>query len=252
MSAQTVVFYETCGADTATTPGTNRPKVDEYQYYDNIVTATFSRTTSLDGFADLRHTSTMNNHVWFPANKNTDLIISGIPTAGYTDLKLTFDVATNASNANCTNGSADVNKVILEVNGAGVEVPSGLFEGQNKWVTSAEIVIPDGATTNLRFYYTTENNPTNFGYRFDNIKIVGTTDVSAKPQIETPSIDIFANNGTVTINAVDVIRSVEVYDITGRMLLNASSNVFSTDYRGVAFVRVITDNNTYMSKIIVK
>ncbi|MDR1757626.1 MAG: T9SS type A sorting domain-containing protein [Bacteroidales bacterium] len=165
LNAQTVVFEETCG--TTAPSSAPRPTIEEYTGWDNyeVGDVAFSQTTTDN--ADLRSTSTLSSHVWFPADKNTDLVISGISTANYSNLKLTFEVA-------CQKAGANANKVILEVNGEAIEVADVAIDATNTYVGSGEISIPDAEVTSLRFYYTAENNPTNYGYRIDNIKIVGT------------------------------------------------------------------------------
>ena len=163
VNAQTIVFNETFGNEGPT--ANPRAKIDEYSDWDNRSPVTFTYTTT--DYADIRATSSINTHVWFPANRETDLVISNISTAGYTNLKLSFDIA-------CNNAGGDAGKVTLTCNGVTITVPSTPVGTVNRYVSSGELSIPDADVTNLRFLYTEVNNP--YGYRLDNIKITATGD----------------------------------------------------------------------------
>lgn len=162
-------YRETCGT-TAPSSGT-RPSPSTYTGWDNASIAYSSSTTDTP---DLRSTSTLDSHVWFPAAKSTDLVISDIALDSYQDLTLSFDLATNASAANITNGSAKPDKLLLYFNDAAITVPSSLTFTAGNQYTTVSVSIPDALTGKVRFYYTAANNPTNYGYRLDNIKISGT------------------------------------------------------------------------------
>lgn len=198
-----VVFLETFGT---TAPSSNpRAKINEYTGYDNGSPVTFTYTTT--DYADLRSTSSLNSHVWFPANKETDLVISNIPTSGFVDLKLSFDIATNATSSN-------LNKVIVEVNDVPIQVPSVDITAQNTYSNSGDISFNSTNVTKLRFYYTIANNPTNFGYRLDNVKITGTPATG----LENPrTVGFYVANGQLIIedNASD---EIEIYNISGVMV----------------------------------
>ncbi|MDP4239727.1 MAG: hypothetical protein Q8904_09710, partial [Bacteroidota bacterium] len=89
LHGQETIFFETCGKMDVSSP----KKVDSYTGWDNSVPVRFSRTSTLDGCADVRITGTTTNHVWFPSGKSSDLIISDIGSANYQNLKLSFDIA---------------------------------------------------------------------------------------------------------------------------------------------------------------
>jgi len=160
ISGQEIVFFETCGK----TEVTSAKKVDLYTGWDNSSPVVFSRTASLDGAADVRITSTTTNHVWFPADKNSDLIISNIPAAGYTHLKLSFDIAAFKL------ADANVNKLILYCNDIILIIPSLIFP-TTKFITLPDIGLSDANLITLKFEYTAESNTC--GYRLDNFKITG-------------------------------------------------------------------------------
>ena len=161
------IYMETCGTLDVNTSGTGyRPKIEAYTGWDKTAPITYTRTLTLDGYADVRKISTTTNHIWFPANKGSDLIISNISAAGYTNLKLSFDVATN----NTTNSNA--NKVAIFVNGTQItDIPSQTFSTTNTFISVNDLSIPSADQITLKFEYTATSNTV--GYRLDNFKIVG-------------------------------------------------------------------------------
>ena len=204
MNAQTVIFNETFGED-GPSSGT-RPKITDYAGWDNGDPITFSYTTT--DYADVRSTGSMNTHVWFPANKETDLVISNIATADYSDLKLSFEIA-------CNSASGNVDKVLLYCNDVVLTVSSATFTKANEYVNTGEIDIPNAATTKLRFLYTVANNPTNYGYRLDNVKITGTPSGSGftNPSNESPKF-LVSGNELIVKNMV-IGTNVEFFNALG-------------------------------------
>ena len=157
---QETIFSETCGSTNVPSP----KKVDSFSGWDNAAPITFTRTITLDGFADVRSTSTFSNHVWFPTGKSSDLIISNIPTASYKNLKLSFDIAASKlTGANANNLSVYCNENLLII-------PSTTF-ASTKFIPIADIELSNAGTMNLKFEYTSIKN-TN-GYRLNNFKITG-------------------------------------------------------------------------------
>lgn len=228
------VFYETFGeAGPTSNP---RAKITEYTDYDNAAPVVFSVSTT--DLPDIRATSTLNSHVWFPVAKATDLVISNIPATGYTDLKLSFDVAPNASGTNIA--LANVNKVMLEVNDVAVTVPSVAFTAQNVYVNSGEIALSPANSVKLRFYYTLENNPTNFGYRLDNIKITGTppTGIIAN---NTQKLNLWVRNGKITFEAA-YGEKVEIFNTVGQKILSQTTaegkNEINVNHKGLTIIKV--------------
>ena len=217
------IFYETFGE----TGG--KVKAPSYTDYDNTAPVTFTCTTT--DSPDIRTTTALNAHVWFAANKETDLVISNIPTAGYSDLKLSFDIASGAANTN-------LNKVIVEVNNAAITVPSVDIPKANSYVNSGEIAINAASTIKLRFYYTVANNPTNFGYRLDNVKITGTSTTGLN---EPQAANIYLSNGQLIISG-NISNEVEIYHISGTLAAKypAQTQTISTDTfaKGIYLVKV--------------
>lgn len=229
VNAQTVVFNETCG-DEGPTSGT-RPSVSNYADWDNAAPVTFTHTTT--DFPDVRATSSINTHVWFPANKETDLVISNIQTAGYSDLKLSFEIA-------CNSASGDVGSVTLTCNGAPITVASAPVGKTNTYISSGELSIPNADVTNLRFLYTVANNPANFGYRLDNIKITGTTSAGVANPSAKLSVFYVSGQHLVASEMVDG-TVVEIYNALGKKVqtsvLNGGSIVLDNLSKGIHIVR---------------
>ena len=231
VNAQTVIFNETCGDEGPT----SSTELSKYTGWDNGAPVTFTYTTT--SYADVRKSSG-GPHVWFPANRETDMVISNISTAGYTNLKLSFDVATNKSGAVLDNGN--VNKVLLTCNETSITVPSVEITKQNEYVSSGEISLSDANVTNLRFLYTIVNNPANYGYRIDNIKITGTTTSG----INNPT----ANSSVFYVSGKQLIASemadgtvVEIYNALGKKVqtsvLNGGSIALDNLSKGIHIVR---------------
>lgn len=160
LHGQETVFLETCGNTDVSSP----KKVDTYTGWDNKVPVIFSRTTNLDGNADVRITSTTSNHVWFPSGKSSDLIIMNIPASNYQHLKLSFDIAAYKLTG------ANVNKLTVYCNGTALILPSVTFT-TSKFLSVTDLNLPNSDVITLRFEYTAEKN-TN-GYRLDNFTITG-------------------------------------------------------------------------------
>jgi len=114
-------------------------------------------------YADVRRTSTMDAHVWFPAGRTTGLKIENINATGFTKIKLSYGLAANGANA-------PVQSIKVRVNGVDKTV-SGALGSQNQFVTQTISDLPAGTLT-IEFEGLTAENKA--GYRVDNIKLVGT------------------------------------------------------------------------------
>ncbi|MFD2966331.1 fimbrillin family protein [Sphingobacterium bambusae] len=154
-------FFETFGeAGPTSNP---RGRMGTYTDYDMTSPVVYSDSYA-DSWADIRATSTMNSHVWLPSARTTGIKIEGINGTGYTNLKLSYDLAANATGA-----SAAVIKV--RVNGVEKSVTGALGTSN----TYSSYTIEDIAASNtltVEFYANSAENEA--GYRLDNIKLVGT------------------------------------------------------------------------------
>lgn len=244
--AQETVFLETCGTLDVSTSGTDnyRPKVELYTGWDNAAPITFTRTTSLDGYADVRKTSSTTNHVWFTSGKGTDLIISNIPAANFTNLKLSFDVATNSTS------NSDANKVAVYVNGTQItNIPSQTFSATNTFVTVSDLAIQNADVITLKFEYTATSNPSGVGYRLDNFKITGERIAG----VNTPDALKFratVNGSDLQIKNVANGATVEIFSALGSkvqtsVLENGKVSVDNLS-KGMYIVRVGKNTQKFM------
>jgi hypothetical protein len=161
------IFKETCGTEAP--PSSPRPTPSQWTGWDNGAPITF------DGTSDVRSTGSMNTHVWFAAASDRTLIISGINTSGKTNLKLSFDVASNANDQPVT---ANANAFFITVKDlvtnteSSITVPSTSIPAQNTYITVSGLTgIPETGNLQITFYTTAASNPANYGYRLDNIVI---------------------------------------------------------------------------------
>ena len=203
LHGQETVFLETCGNSDVSSP----KKVDTYAGWDNKAPVIFSRTTTLDGYADVRITSTTSNHVWFPSGKSSDLIIMNIPASNYQHLKLSFDIAAYKL------AGANVNKLTLYCNGTVLILPSLTFT-TSKFLTVADLDLLNSDVITLRFEYIAEKNIS--GYRLDNFTITGEKVTS---DTYTPKANEF-----IPIISTNTIRFPFIVDGTIVVLFNTLGN----------------------------
>lgn len=163
-----VVFYETFGSGTYGSG--NRPKIAEFTGFDMKSPIVFSDAS---GNADVRSITGNNGaHVWFPADKDAYLTITGIDTSGYTasDLELTYELAANLYDSG---SSTNLNIMTVKCNGSALSVPSTPVSNANgdanKFYTLSLDGIPSAAGITLEFYASSSANTV--GLRLDNIKI---------------------------------------------------------------------------------
>ena len=154
------IFLETFGKGSYLTSDV-RLKIGVFDDFDNK-DVTFSDPT---GNADVRSTGSMSAHVWFPATRESKLIIEGINISGFNNVKLSYDFSAN----DVTNA----NKLIVKINNIEQTVPDIAIQ-QNVFSTIniAENITAAGTIT-IEFYATTVNNTV--GFRLDNIKLTGET-----------------------------------------------------------------------------
>lgn len=115
--------------------------------------------------ASVRQTSTLNPHVWFAANKDSEMQIEGFTTTGYSNLKLTYDITANAA--------GDQSAIKLTWGGDTIAVPAKAIATTNTYQSVEITGLTPGATVMSFVSLSTVNTA---GYRIDNIKLVGTKD----------------------------------------------------------------------------
>ncbi len=144
--------------------GNYYPNVDKYTGWSNPnLTFTDPYMTASYSEASIRATSTMNGHLWLPANKLSGLNISGFDTSNYSNLKLSFDITGNKD--------GNTNLVTLTCGNQVMNIPSTEFK-QNSYVTIELTNVPDNITS---IDFKSEAATNTIGIRIDNIKLVGTS-----------------------------------------------------------------------------
>ena len=219
ISSQTVIFNETCGADGAT--ANPRPAPAAYQSWDNKAPVTY------DGNTDIRQTSSLDSHIWFAAENTANpglernLIITGINTAGKTDLKLSFAITSNKAGANANALFIKVKDIANSGSETTITVPPTEIATQNKYITVSNLEgLPATSNLQITLYTTAASNPNGFGFRLDDIQItsgdapvLNTNNDLASLTIDGTTVEnflpattlyaIILPEGTTTIPAVD-------------------------------------------------
>jgi hypothetical protein len=126
------------------------------------------------------------------------------------------------------------------VNDVAIIVPSVSFTAQNVYVNSGNISVSSEDVLKLRFYYTAANNPTNFGYRIDNIKITGVKSTGiTTPKLQ--NLNVWVNNGRVSFEAFNG-EKVEVFNSVGQKVLSQTTtegkNELTVNNKGITIVKV--------------
>lgn len=156
------LYFEDFG--TPDPKATTRDRVGTYTGYSakGITYSDFYTTA----YADIRATSSLNGHLWLSSGRDTGIKIEGINTTGATNLKLSYDLASNVA-------LVSIPVIKVRVNGVELAVPAGtLSDKANTYSTINISEIANSNTLTLEFYTTGTENKS--GYRLDNIKLVGT------------------------------------------------------------------------------
>lgn len=215
---ENVLFLETFGEQPVTKTygpnGNSWPYPDQFSNWSNpscVFTGTNASIRNVDGI----------NNVWFAANKESFFSIADINAAGSSDLKLSFDIACGNQTANT--GNAD--NMAVTCNDQPVSVPSVILGEANEFTTITDLPLQAADQLTLRFSFTPQTNPTNFGYRLANIKITrGTTG------LETP--EAVVSQVLASGNQIQIILSeagtVEIFNLSGALMNKAQTNAGET------------------------
>lgn len=164
---ETVIFEETFGASVA--------KVNNYwpSIYDMSNWSNTSGMTFKDPIAtangwefsscSVRQTSALKPHVWFAADKESSMEISGFTTTGYKTLTLSYKFASQ-------DPGAKQEDLVIKMGETVVTVPAGTTATANTFQDVVIKNIPAGANT-LTFYSSATANK--IGWRVDDVKLVG-------------------------------------------------------------------------------
>ena len=159
---ETTIFIEDFGNPEKV--GNYYPNVDKYTGWSNPdLTFTDPYMTASYSEASIRATSTMNGHLWLPANKLSGLNISGFNTSNYSNLKLSFDITGNKD--------GNTNLITLTCGNQVMNIPLTEFK-QNSYITVELTDVPDNITS---IDFKSEAATNTIGIRIDNIKLMGTS-----------------------------------------------------------------------------
>ncbi len=166
-----VLFMETFGDGYY--PSGSRPKIAEFDDFDMKAPIVYTDDTET---ADIRSISGDNGaHVWFPANRDSRLNITGISTTAYDDaLTLSFQLAANLYNAT---DAMNLDILQVTVNGTVLTMPSTPVSnsaGDDSKFYTFEFsgAVPAGSDVTVDFFSPTDGNT--MGLRLDNIRIYRT------------------------------------------------------------------------------
>lgn len=164
---ETVIFEETFGASVAQVNGF-WPSVYDMSKWSNTSGMTFKDPiVTANGWSysscSVRQTSQLNPHVWFAANKESSMEISGFTTAGYKTLTLSYKFASQ-------DPGAKQEDLVIKMGETVVTVPAGTTATANTFQDVVIKNIPAGANT-LTFYSSATANK--IGWRVDDVKLVG-------------------------------------------------------------------------------
>ena len=166
---EVIIFEETFGESVSKGSDNHWPSIT-YDTWTSSSGLTFSDPfVTANGWsysnASVRQTSALNPHVWFAANKDSEMQIEGFTTAGYSNLKLTYDITANAA--------GDQSAIKLTWGGDTIAVPAKAIATTNTYQSVEITGLTPGATVMSFVSLSTANTA---GYRIDNIKLVGTKD----------------------------------------------------------------------------
>lgn len=164
---ETVIFEETFGTSVAKVNNfwpsiydmSNSSNTSGMTFKDPIATANGWKFSS----CSVRQTSALKPHVWFAANKESSMEISGFTTAGYKTLTLSYKFASQ-------DPGAKQEDLVIKMGETVVTVPAGTTATANTFQDVVIKNIPAGANT-LTFYSSATANK--IGWRVDDVKLVG-------------------------------------------------------------------------------
>lgn len=164
---ETVIFEETFGTSVAKVNNfwpsiydmSNWSNTSGMTFKDPIATANGWKFSS----CSVRQTSALKPHVWFAANEESSMEISGFTTAGYKTLTLSYKFASQ-------DPGAKQEDLVIKMGETVVTVPAGTTATANTFQDVVIKNIPAGANT-LTFYSSATANK--IGWRVDDVKLVG-------------------------------------------------------------------------------
>lgn len=163
---EVTLFEETFGTPEKKSNG-YWPGFNEYTSYTSGMTFSdpYQEANSLSySNGSVRSTSALDGHAWFPANKESQLKITGFDTTGCTNLTLSYSIATQTA-------GTDQNVITVYCDDTQITVPSSALSTANTFQSVTLTGLPTGFSS-ITFVSTAAANTV--GMRVDNIKLVGT------------------------------------------------------------------------------
>lgn len=173
---ETIFFTETFGS---ASEEADKQKISAWNKWDNS-SLTFSDATSTADVRSIAHKTVSNpsesakvNNVWFPANKDSELSISGINTNGFSKFQLSYEAAANVFNSGT---SIDLNKLTVKFNGQTVTIPSKVVSKDNNDANvfyPIEVTFEATGTDNSTLLFSVLGSENTVGLRLYNVKLIG-------------------------------------------------------------------------------
>lgn len=173
---ETIFFTETFGS---AGEEADKQKISAWNKWDNS-SLTFSDATSTADVRSIAHKTVSNpsesakvNNVWFPANKDSELSISGINTNGFSKFQLSYEAAANVFNSGT---SIDLNKLTVKFNGQTVTIPSQVVSKDNNDANvfyPIEVTFEATGTDNSTLLFSVLGSENTVGLRLYNVKLIG-------------------------------------------------------------------------------
>lgn len=162
-----------------------------------------------------------DGNLYFNANTTNSFSISGINTANYENIGLSFgiygknkvDVTLLKLQYNSGSGLSDV----------GTTQIAALSTTKATWLTVSGITLPASSSLNLIFSTPTLNASAPIEIRIDDIKITGTTTISSVNSLNADKNKIQVLNSTILLKGFTT-GNIEIYNIQGK-------KVFTSDFK---------------------
>ena len=157
----TILYEENCGKTKAKDTSINKYSNWSDRHYKAVTDPTISSGSSN---AIVKHTESLDNHIWFPSNKNSGMHIAPFDGSTYKSIRLTYDITSYFASK-----APNQNTITVSTNQGKVEVPSLPIASSDTYQT-VTLTLPT-TLTYLQFNSSAETNTS--GFRIDNIKVVG-------------------------------------------------------------------------------
>jgi hypothetical protein len=258
-NAQTTLFSETFGTTKATRSGCTSVSVpgtaetgkydpqknelftdhdwsaDSHIWNNGIAYSQTSATTTTAGACDdsgttlnirTNNSSTLtgasgNGNLYFNANITNSFSVSGINTAGYNTINLSFEIyGKNKSDVTLLKLQYDNGSGFTD---AGTTQIAALSTTKQTWLAVTGITLPASTSLNLKFS-TPNTNSTNAGapieIRIDDIKITGSTSETSLNSLTSGNRKLTITDSGITLDGFSS-GNIEIFNIQGRKVFSS-------------------------------